>query len=131
VTGPSSRRAGEVAGYSVEVKNNGSSPVSNVVLCVTWGANLELIEASRGHEDELPRQTTRWRIAELSGGETTTWHLNCLCRDADEQGASVRATVSSQQTATVANQTATRIAPRANAAPRAAPIPVNAVPIRP
>ena len=131
VTGPASRRAGEVAGYSVEVKNGGSSSATNVVLSVTWGVNLELIEASRGHEDELSRQTTRWRIAELRGGETQTWQLNCLCRNADEEGASVRATINSQQTGTVANQTATRIAPRASAAPRAAPIPVNAIPIRP
>src|SRR5439155_1512074 len=42
VAGPPQRRGGEVATYSVEVKNNGAAPAMNVVLSVTWGTNLEL-----------------------------------------------------------------------------------------
>src|SRR5207249_4795950 len=39
VVGPATRRAGEMASYTVEVKNNGSAPATNVVLDVTWGIN--------------------------------------------------------------------------------------------
>src|SRR5439155_23155576 len=48
----------------------------------------------------------------------------------DEQGALVRATVASDQTAAVTNQTATMILP-GMAAPRTAPPPQSAAPIRP
>jgi uncharacterized repeat protein (TIGR01451 family) len=129
VAGPTSSRAGEVASYSVEVKNNGSAPATNVVLAVSWGVNLELLAASAGHEDNIPRLTTQWRIAQVAGGETITRQLNFRCLNADEQGAVVRATVSSQQSGAVANQIATVILPGA-AAPRTAP-PQSATPIRP
>ena len=131
VNGPATARAGENALYAVEVKNNGSSPAVNVVLTVTWGINLQLLEASRGHEDNIPRLTTQWRIAQLAGGETITRQLNCQCLNADEQGAVVRAMVSSQQTAAVANQTATAILPGALAPPRGATPPQSAAPIGP
>jgi len=120
-----------LAEYTVEVKNNGSAPATNVLLAVTWGLNLELFEASRAHEDELSRLTTRWRINQLAGGETITRQLNCVCQIPDEQGAVVRATVSSQQTAAVTNQIATVIVPGAAASPRRVPPPQSAAPIRP
>jgi uncharacterized repeat protein (TIGR01451 family) len=130
VSGPPSSRAGEIASYSVEIKNNGSSPATNATLAVSWGVNLELLEASRGHEDNIPQLTTRWRIAQLAGGESLTKQLNFRCLNADEQGAVVRATVSAQQTAAVTNQIATVILPGA-VAPPAAPPPSSAVPSRP
>jgi uncharacterized repeat protein (TIGR01451 family) len=111
VSGPPSRRAQEVASYTVEVVNEGSAPATNVVLSVTWGVNLELLEATRGHEDDLPRLTTRWRIARLEGGERIVRQLNCLCLNPDEQGATVRATVSSQQTPSVSDSIQTVIGP--------------------
>lgn len=114
VSGPPSRRAGEVASYTVEVVNEGSTPATNVVLSVTWGVNLELLEATRGHEDDLPRLTTRWRIARLEGGERVARQLNCLCLNPDEQGATVRATVSSQQTPSVSDSIQTVIGPPAS-----------------
>jgi len=117
VSGPPSRRAGEVASYTVEVVNEGSAPATNVVLSVTWGVNLELLEATRGHEDDLARLTTRWRIARLEGGERIVRQLNCLCLNPDEQGATVRATVSSQQTPSVSDSMQTVIGPPATGTP--------------
>lgn len=111
ISGPPSRRAGEVASYTVEVVNEGTAEATNVVLTVTWGINLELLEATRGHEDDLARLTTRWRIARLAGGERLVRQLNCLCLNPDEQGATVRATVSSQQTPTVSDSIQTVIGP--------------------
>lgn len=130
VSGPQTRRTGEIASYTVEVRNNGSAAASNVALTVTWGGNLELTEASRGHEDNIPQFTTRWRIPQIGGGETQTRQLNFACRTPDEQGAMVRATVASDQTGPVANQVATVIVPGV-AAPRTAPPPQSAAPIRP
>ena len=131
VAGPPTRRAGEVASYTLEVRNNGSAPATNVFLAVTWDVNLELTEASRGHEDDIPRLTTRWRIAQLAGGETQTRQLNCVCLSPNEQGALVRATASSDQTGPVTNQIATVITPGTAPPPRTAPPPQSAAPIRP
>lgn len=122
VVGPPSRRAGEVAQYSVEVKNNGAAPAGNVDVSVTWGTNLEVTEATRGHIDDVTRATTRWRIAHIAAGETVTRQLNCRCRAADENGAPLRATVSSEQTPTVTNQLVTVITPGAAATPRTVPV---------
>jgi uncharacterized repeat protein (TIGR01451 family) len=120
--GPATSRAGEVAQYAVEVRNSGSAPATNVVLSVTWGVNLQLTEATRGHEDDLARLTTRWRIPQIAGGETITRQLNCQCLNADE-AASVRATVSSQQTTEVGQQIRTAITPAAAPPPRLMPMP--------
>jgi hypothetical protein len=76
---------------------------------------LELREATQGHEDDIARQTTRWRIAQVSPGETVAQQLNFQCLNPDPQGVTVRATVTSQQTSAVANQAATVIA--SNVAP--------------
>jgi hypothetical protein len=107
------------------VKNNGAAPAGNVDLAVTWGGSLEVTEASRGHIDDLSRSTTRWRIAHIAAGETVTRQLNCRCRVADENGAPLRASVSSEQTPTVTNQLVTVITPGNAAAPRG--VPVNSV----
>lgn len=130
VTGPQSRRMGEVAPYTVEVKNNGSGPAANLVLTVNWGVNLELTEASGGHEDNIPQMMTRWRIAQLAGGETQTRRLNFVCRAPDQQGAIVRATVASDQSAAVANQAVTVILPPAAAPPPQLP-PESSAPSQP
>jgi uncharacterized repeat protein (TIGR01451 family) len=109
VSGPPSNRTGEVAPYSVEIKNNGTAPATNVVLTINWGANLQLTEATSGHDDNISQLMTRWRIAQLATGETQTRRLNFVCRAPDPQGAIVRATVASDQTSAVMNQAATMI----------------------
>ncbi len=106
VSGPSTSRPGEVAPYTVELKNSGSAPATNIVLTINWDANLQLTEASSGHEDNIAQLTTRWRIAQLGAGETQTRRLNFVCRTPDQQGAIVRATAASDQTSAVMNQTA-------------------------
>jgi uncharacterized repeat protein (TIGR01451 family) len=111
VNGPPARRVREVAPYSIEVRNSGSAPATNVVVAVNWGVNLELVEASQGREDDLARQATRWRFPQIAGGETVTLQLNFQCLNPDAQGASIRATVSSQQTSSVTSQAATVIQP--------------------
>jgi uncharacterized repeat protein (TIGR01451 family) len=122
VVGPPSRRAGEVAQYSIEVKNNGAAPAASVDLAVTWGSSLEVTEATRGHIDDLARSTTRWRISHIAAGETVTRQLNCRCRAADQNGAPLRATVSSEQTPTTSNQLVTVITPATAVGPRAVPV---------
>jgi len=122
VVGPPSRRAGEIAQYSIEVKNNGSAPAANVDLAVTWDSSFEVTEATRGHIDDLARSTTRWRIAQIAAGEKITRQLNCRCRNPNETGAGVRAIVSSEQTATVTNELVTVVVPMAAGGPRATPV---------
>lgn len=132
VSGPPARRAGEVAAFSVEIKNNGSAPATNVQLSVTWGVNLELTEASQGHEDNIPRLTTQWRLSQLGGGETQTRQLNFMCLNTDPQGAVVRATVRSDQTGPVANQFATVIGSGTPAPQRGVQLqPQSPAPLRP
>lgn len=111
VIGPPSRRAGEIAEYTLEVRNEGGSPVTNLLLSATWDPDLELIEASRGHEDDLARSTTRWKISQLASGEIIARQLNCKCLKGGDEGAVVRGTVSSQQTTAVTHQVVTVIAP--------------------
>ncbi|HEY2413865.1 MAG TPA: hypothetical protein VGI40_16560 [Pirellulaceae bacterium] len=130
VNGPPSRRAGEVASFAVEIKNNGSAPATNVVLAINWAANMELTEASQGHEDNIPRLTTQWRVAQLNGGETQVRQLNFMCLRDDPQGAVVRATVRSDQTGPVGNQASTIISPGASA-PQRVQQPQSAAPLRP
>jgi len=130
ISGPPTRRAGEVASFAVEIKNNGSAPASNVVLSVNWGPNLELTEASQGHQDDIPRLTTQWRVAQLNGGETQTRQLNFICLRDDPQGAAVRATVRSDQTTAVASQASTVIGPGA-AVPQRVQQPLSAAPLGP
>jgi uncharacterized repeat protein (TIGR01451 family) len=114
VNGPSSRRVGEVASYTIEFKNNGAAPASNLVLTANWGRTLELTEAQSGHEDNLAQLSTRWRISQLAAGEVQTRRLNCVCLNPDEQGALVRATVTSDQTPVIGNHVATVILPGGN-----------------
>jgi uncharacterized repeat protein (TIGR01451 family) len=121
VNGPPTRRVREVAPYSVEVRNSSSAAATNVVVSVNWGVNLELMEASQGREDDLARQATRWRIPQIAGGEAITLQLNFQCLNPDPQGASVRATVTSQQTSSVMSQAATVIQAGAAAPPPARP----------
>src|SRR5262249_24916004 len=109
VSGPPSSRPGDVVPYNVEIKNVGSAPATNVALTINWGANLQLTEATSGHEDSIPQLMTRWRIAQIAAGETQTRRLNFVCRAPDPEGAMVRATVASDQTSTVMNQAATMI----------------------
>jgi len=111
VTGPPTSRTGDVAPYSLEIKNTGSAPATNVVLTINWSPNLQLTEASSGHDDNISQLTTRWRIAQLAAGETQTRRLNFVCRAPDPQGAIVRTTAASDQTSAVMNQAATVILP--------------------
>jgi len=110
------------------LKNGGSAPATNVVLAITWGINLELREATSGHEDQIAQLTTNWRISQLAGGESVTRQLNCICLNPDEQGAVVRATVRSEQTAAVTDQVRTVITAAPAAPYRASPAPPSASP---
>jgi hypothetical protein len=100
------------------------------VLAVNWGANLELTEASQGHQDDISRLTTQWRIAQLNGGETQTRQLNFMCLREEPQGAVVRATIRSDQTAAVGSQASTIISPGA-LPPQRSLQPQGAAPLRP
>jgi uncharacterized repeat protein (TIGR01451 family) len=108
ITGPANQRAGEIAQYNVELKNNGSGAATNVVLSVTWGVNQQFDQATRDHEDDFARLTTRWRIVQLAGGQTVTRQLNLLCLNPDPS-AIVRATATSQQTAAIMSEAFTVI----------------------
>jgi uncharacterized repeat protein (TIGR01451 family) len=119
VNGPPTQRAGEIAVYQVDVINNGGGPAANVSLSVTWGANFALDQATRDHEDDLARQTTRWRITSLPGGQTASRQLHFRCLGPDPQGAVVRATVTSQQTSATSAQATTVITPGISPTPPA------------
>ncbi|MEX2174565.1 MAG: hypothetical protein WD872_09395 [Pirellulaceae bacterium] len=113
VTGPRTQRAGDVGQFFVEVANAGSSPATGVQIDVRYGISLDLVEATRGHQDDPQRRSTRWSIAELAGGETIRRQLNLRGLNADESGAFVSASVVSDQTrvAPVSDVTQTILTP--------------------
>jgi hypothetical protein len=100
VTGPRTQRAGEIAEYFVEVTNSGASAATNVAIEVLYGINLRFHEGSGQFEEEPDRRTMRWRIPQIAAGDTIRKQLNCVCLNADETPATVRATVTSDQTRT-------------------------------
>jgi uncharacterized repeat protein (TIGR01451 family) len=127
VNGPATRRAGELAEYSIEVRNTGSTPATNVDLVVNWGFNLQFEQATQGHETDVAGLRTRWRVGQLAGGEATTRRLNCRCLNPDER-ASVKAVVTSQQTSSVTHEALTAILPGVAATPTPRPAPPGPLP---
>jgi uncharacterized repeat protein (TIGR01451 family) len=109
VNGPRSVRPGEIADCTVEVVNGGTGPATNVVLLVHTAASLELDRATPGFDHDPARGVTEWRLARLAGGESLRRQLQFKAVAVDE-AALVRATVASEQTASVAGETAVRIA---------------------
>ena len=98
--------------YTVEVKNNGSGAGDECGAVRHLGHQPAADSKPRsGHEDNIPRLTTRGELPSSPAAKRITRQLNFLCLNADEQGAIVRATVASQQTAAVTNQAATVIVP--------------------
>jgi uncharacterized repeat protein (TIGR01451 family) len=120
VVGPATRRAGELADYSIEVRNAAAAPASSVELSVNWSGTLQVEQASQGAESDAATSRTRWRIAQLAGGESVTRRLQFRCLNPDER-AIVRAVVTSQQTSSVMHEAVTAILPGIAAAPAPAP----------
>jgi uncharacterized repeat protein (TIGR01451 family) len=109
VTGPRTIAAGQIAEYFVDVSNTGTAAATNVAIGVQYGANLELKEATRGHQDYPRNRTTTWRIASLAGGESVRRQLNCVALNPDPR-ATVQASVTSDQNRTAeVGQTTTEI----------------------
>ena len=100
ITGPRTLPAGQIAEYFVEVTNSGASAATNVAIEVLYGINLKLEAASGQFDEEPQRRTMRWRVPQIAAGATVRKQLNCLCLNADDEPAVVRATVTSDQTRT-------------------------------
>lgn len=122
VTGPKTRKVGEVGEYFLEVSNAGTSAATNVSMDVQLGARLQLREATRGHVDDPRRNSTRWTLPQLAGGETIVRQLNCACLASDER-ATVQASVSSDQNRIAETALTTTQIAAAAAAPAPAPAP--------
>jgi uncharacterized repeat protein (TIGR01451 family) len=122
LSGPPSRRIGEIAEYTLELQNAGGAPATGVVLSLSWAPSMDFDRATNSREDQIERRTTLWRMPEIRGGQTVTKVLRCVCREADER-AEVRASVTSQQTAAVSQAATTRIVPGMSATPPPRPFP--------
>jgi uncharacterized repeat protein (TIGR01451 family) len=127
VTGPRTRKVGEVGEYYVEISNAGTSSAANLTIDVQYGSSLQLREATRGHVDDVQRSATRWTLAQLGGGETVVRQLNCVCVRPDER-ATVQASVSSDQNRVAETALATT---QIAAAPAAQPPPRPPGPMAP
>ena len=98
ITGPSTRRVGEIAEYFIDVTNSGSSAATDVLIQAQYAASLEFDRASsNGRTDDLVRRTTQWQVGDLAAGKTIRKQLHCRCKSPDEAGALVRVTVAAQQ----------------------------------
>jgi len=91
----------------------GGRPVeTGLVIASTDALAADVVGAHLfGFEPQAVRHL--WEAGRLGVGETTTRQLNCVCRNPDERGAVIRATVSSQRTAATFDQTVTMIVPGA------------------
>jgi len=98
VTGPTTKRAGDIAEYFVEVTNQGDSAATNLEIEVQYGINLRLDRASPQFDEDPRGRTMRWRVPQFAAGAMVRKQFNCLCLNADEVPATVRVTVTSDQT---------------------------------
>jgi uncharacterized repeat protein (TIGR01451 family) len=96
VSGPRTVAAGQVAEFFVDLSNTGTSAATGVVISVQYGVNLELKEATRGHQDDPRNFTTTWRVARLAGGESVRRQLNCVAKNPNPR-ATVKVSVTSDQ----------------------------------
>jgi uncharacterized repeat protein (TIGR01451 family) len=98
ITGPSTRRVGEIAEYFIDVTNSGSTAATGVIIEAQYAASLQFDRASsNGRSDDLARRTTRWQVGDLASGQTIRKQLHCRCLAPDEAGTTLRVNAVSEQ----------------------------------
>ncbi len=120
--GPESLQVGEEGLYKVEVRNNGTVPLTNLRIGLQHSASVVPTGATDGKE--LSRGEVAWRRPELRVGEAIVWELQARALRGDPSARNL-ATVTSQEGVTQSAELITQITGGA------APIPTVPDPVRP
>lgn len=106
VTGPAQLGVGEEGLYQIEVRNNGTVPLTDLRIGFRYSASLFPTAVTRDGE-ELARGEVAWRRAQLTVGEAIIWEFKGKALRGDPSARSI-ATVTSAQGIT---QTAEAVTP--------------------
>ena len=101
-TGPTRRRVGETAEFTIEVTNTGNTVLNNIRLADTYGLGLSATEATEGYTTNSRGELT-WTIDELQPGRSIKRQVNCLCEQAVAKACN-RATVFAEPNLTMAGE---------------------------
>ena len=101
-TGPNRRRVGDVALFTIEVTNNGDTPLQDVVIADNFETTLEPGRATEGNE-WLEGNALGWRIGTLDPGQTVRRDIELRCLQATPRACN-RATVTARNMQPVADE---------------------------
>lgn len=108
MTGPRQRRVGETAAFSIDIRNTGAAPLTNLRIVDTYELALDPVQASGGFT--RGREELVWQLARLEPGKTYTLQVNCQCVAAAASACN-RVTVYSDQRPPLADEACVEIFP--------------------
>ena len=77
MTGPSRHTAGEIAKFTIEVRNAGATPLKDVRISNNYELSLEPTEATIGYN--RTGGALVWTVASIEPGKTVQRQVNCRC----------------------------------------------------
>jgi uncharacterized repeat protein (TIGR01451 family) len=95
VTGPAQLAVGDEGLYQIEVRNNGTVPLTELRIGFRYSASLFPTAVTQGNE-ELGRGEIGWRLPQLAVGQSLIWEFKGKALRADPSARSI-ATVTSAQ----------------------------------
>jgi len=123
--GPQAKRIGEVAEFTIDITNAGSSPITNLRIVDTTSASLQQ-KAAEGADLLQNVNPVTWVVINLAPGQSIRKRFVATCLQVDPKACN-RITYSSDQTAPIVKDACLEIAPQ-QAGPAPAPIGVNPIP---
>lgn len=95
VIGPEEEPVDAVAKFSLEVKNTGEGPLTNLILTASQDAMLKPVQATDGYDWD-DRGNLFWKFSRLPAGESRRVELHCRCENV-ARAACVRVTASTRE----------------------------------
>jgi uncharacterized repeat protein (TIGR01451 family) len=108
MTGPRQRRVGEIAEFSIDIRNTGEVPLTNLRIVDTYELALDPVQASGGFT--RGREELVWQLDRLEPGKTYSLQVNCQCVAAVASACN-RVTVYSDQRPPLADEACVEIFP--------------------
>jgi uncharacterized repeat protein (TIGR01451 family) len=109
MSGPAQLAVGEEGLYQIEVRNNGTLPLTDVRIDCRYSASLFLSALTQDGTEKLARSEVSWQRAKLAVGEAIIWEFKAKALRADPSARSI-VTVSSPQGVSQAGEVTTQIA---------------------
>lgn len=108
--GPTQRKVGEIAEFTIEVTNNGSVPVTNIRITDNYELTLEPVQATRDYE--IVGGSLVWMVKSLEPGKLVRREVHCQCLKATAQACN-RVTVTADPGLTLPDAACLTILPAA------------------